>query len=330
LNYLGRFADDGRIEVDLGVYEERGHAAVAVDVFRLRWRQGRGDARLPTPSAVELNLPYELYAAHASVVLAALERPLAQLAVELKTEGLARRLHDQLTATTRDVPPAEAHIQQRQREPKVQPPHPPQQQQQQQQRQQQQQVEDVAAKRLRVEAAAPPAGLPAARPAPVEREARAPPQAAPQAAPQPLAARAEPPPPAAALLPAPEAAPGPPAPAHPAAGPDRSRVWIKGRAEFPPGSGRWPCLVKAGPLQHGYFTLCHEVCRAVLERGAHGPITLVLEDHPDQSWMVNYHVKLAAHRARGEVSRCGAHVSLQARRPERGARCLTGRPQWPE
>jgi hypothetical protein len=83
---------------------------------------------------------------------------------------------------------------------------------------------------------------------------------------------------------------------------DIFHMWIKGAPEFPPGSGTYPVFVKEGPLKQGYFTLVRGTTRALLHDATHGEITLTHVDDRQRSWNVSYFVKDPAHREVGNVS----------------------------
>lgn len=65
---------------------------------------------------------------------------------------------------------------------------------------------------------------------------------------------------------------------------DITKTWLKLNPEFPPNSGKFPCYVKTKPLQHGYITVTNAVREKLLSDFDHGPIELVSVDDPSVTW----------------------------------------------
>jgi hypothetical protein len=82
---------------------------------------------------------------------------------------------------------------------------------------------------------------------------------------------------------------------------DINRIWIKTNPEFPLKSGKFPCYVKGKPLQHGYFTIAVGVVKTILSDFVHGNIEMVSVDDPNVTFAAAYTVKEAEHRVPGNV-----------------------------
>jgi hypothetical protein len=83
---------------------------------------------------------------------------------------------------------------------------------------------------------------------------------------------------------------------------DVTSIWIKSNPEFPPKSGKYPCYCKHKPLHHGYFTVSTGVVKTILADFVHGEVEMVNVDNPSQTWKAAYTVKDAVHRVPGDVS----------------------------
>lgn len=267
-------------------------------LIRLRWRSG--ERRLPRIEDGVLLNPTDSYDKIIRSFVSEMEKDNDALAVELKSKGLAERLHCLMTGVK---PPASLHaplvpppstapvLLKRAVEPKA---------------------PEQPTKRLKAEEIkaphVPPAKPAAAAPIKTEVNAKTAPKDSnddPKKLKETKKPSQKPSKEPKAKVPSKKAPPGAEELDDENAPLDTSaimRVWLKDDPEYPPKSGKYPCYVKAGPMKTGYFTLSVKMVPKVLPTVQHGDITMVDAENPEKSWPASYSVKEAENRQLGNVS----------------------------
>ena len=301
----GRCAEEDRRESDLGCYTEEGPAAVAHDlmIIKMRWRTG--ERRLPQIEDGVLLKPISSYVKIMRSFLSEMDKTSDALAVELKSKGLAERLHYLMTGprppTAAVLPPAGSS--KRPVDPEVA---------EEPEKRQKSEIEAVPMKTVephREDSENPKAAtiekaIPEKK---TEKQNKNTPKKVVEPSKVPKEAKKasqksskEPATKAKALSKAKSAA------VEESDAPiDKStipRVWLKDEPEYPRGSGKYPLYVKPGPLKTGYFTLAVKMVKQVLPNMQHGDITMISVEDPEKSWPATYLIKEEANREPGNVS----------------------------
>lgn len=288
---------DGTRQIDLGCYQSRDLAAVAHDVIALfsqhEKQGGRNASRLPPMDGTTLLLDYTKYERHSRFILGKLELGEAPLASALKSQSLAEQVL-KIIAPPAEAPDAAAGQQGRSSE---------------------------LTNKRQLEHATEGSGWDGERPAKRVNDGKRPaaPKAAQNESPEHQrlkthssgdtrvkagpgggttgeAGRLQ----ALARVPEGTAEGGTGGDVDPAARLRPFHAWL--RADFPPGSGQFPMLVKEGPLDKGFCTLPLGMARALLEGAKHGPLTLVDAEDEERRWQVRYVIKNLKDRDVEEVS----------------------------
>jgi len=257
-------SDDGKTEIDLGCYAEEGPAGVAHDLMAFKLNSSSGEQRrLPQVDEDLLCLSLSDYERIARDILKHLKRSIEELAIALKSKGLAVELYDEIDGgppapvAAKEVKPAAKRAVEPNR--KILPP---------------------AGKRLKAtDEASTLAPTAVAGPSKSKKS---------QKAKEPEhVEKAKEKKPAKEKTPAKEKK-AKPTPSQASSEANITKIWLKSNPEFPLHSGKFPCYVKAKPLQHSYITLTVAVRERLFANVGDKALEVVSVNDPSVKWKAAY------------------------------------------
>jgi len=258
-------SDDGKTEIDLGCYAEEGPAGVAHDLMAFKLNSSSGEQRrLPQVDKTLLILPLSDYESIARDILKEMKRSIEELAIALKSKGLAVELHNEMKIDGAPPAPVPAAVAAKGVKPAAKRAEPS------------GKILTPAGKRLKATGeASPPALAGVAGPSKSKKSKKKGEGEAKEKKPAKKKAPAKE---KTAKL----------TPSQDSSEPNITKVWLKSNPEFPLNSGQFPCYVKTKPLQHGYFSLTAAVRENLLRGFEHTAIEMVSLDDPSAKWRAAY------------------------------------------